>query len=139
MIWFKPYTLEEVSTMSRLYMMSHLDIQISNMGDDYLQATMPVDERTWMPYRILHGGASCVLAESVGSIASSLCVDPTQYRVAGLEINASHLRGVSAGRVMGTARPLRLGRTTHVWDIHITDEQERLICTSRLTMAVLKL
>jgi 1,4-dihydroxy-2-naphthoyl-CoA hydrolase len=138
MIWLKPYTLADLASFEGQYLMAHLDIRLTAIGDDFLQATMPVDERTWMPYRILHGGASCVLAESVGSIASALVVDTTQYRPAGLEINASHLRGVSNGLVMGTARPLRLGRTTHVWDIRITDEQDKLVCTSRLTMAILK-
>ena len=138
MIWLKPYTLEELADFQAQYLMAHLDIRLTAIGDDFLQATMPVDERTWMPYRILHGGASCVLAESVGSIASALVVDTTQYRPAGLEINASHVRGVSSGRVTGTARPLRLGRTTHVWDIRITDEQDKLVCVSRLTMAILK-
>lgn len=135
-IWFRPYTLEEINSKNRC-MANHLAINFVEIGDDYLKATMPVDERTQQPYGLLHGGASCVLAETIGSVATVMCIDDSKQRAAGIEINASHLRGVSSGLVTGTARPIRIGRTTQVWDIRITDEQERLVCISRLTMAVM--
>jgi 1,4-dihydroxy-2-naphthoyl-CoA hydrolase len=99
---------------------------------------MPVDERTKQPYGILHGGASVALAETLGSTAAGLVVDPDKYRVVGQEINANHVRAVSNGFVIGTARPHHVGKRSHVWEIRITDEQERLVCISRLTMFVLE-
>lgn len=114
----------------------HLGIRLTEIGDDYLRGTMPVDARTRQPYGRLHGGASVVLAEELGSIAASLCVDPQRYRIFGMEINANHLRGVSEGLVTGTARPLHLGRASQVWEIRIEDERQRLLCISRLTVAV---
>lgn len=137
-IWFKPYRLTEIASMTEKYLVSHLDIHFTEIGDDFLQATMPVNEQTWMPARLLHGGASCVLAETVGSVASVMVIDPAKFRPVGLEINASHLRAVQSGDVLGTARPLRLGRKTHVWDIQITDQEQRLVCVSRLTMAIIE-
>lgn len=99
---------------------------------------MPVDERTKQPYGQLHGGASCALAETMGSIGSHLIIDPAQFICVGLEINANHLRSVRDGKVTGIARPLHIGSSTHVWEIKIMDEEEKLACISRLTVAILK-
>ena len=117
----------------------HIGLRLTEIGEDYLRGTMPVDGRTRQPYGRLHGGASCVLAEELGSIAASLCTDPSQVFTVGLEINANHIRGVTQGIVTGTARPLHVGRATQVWEIRIEDEQQRLVCISRLTMAVVSL
>jgi 1,4-dihydroxy-2-naphthoyl-CoA hydrolase len=120
-------------------MIDHLDIEIVEIGDDLLKARMPVDHRTAQPQGRLHGGASCVLAETVGSIAANLVIDSSEFLAVGLEINANHIRPVKDGYVYGTARPDSIGRTTQVWTIRITDDQDRLVCISRLTMAVIPL
>lgn len=117
----------------------HLGLRVTEIGEDFLRGTMPVDQRTKQPYGRLHGGASCVLAEELGSIAASLCTDPTQVFTVGLDINANHIRAATQGIVTGTARPLHIGHATQVWEIRIEDEQQRLVCISRLTMAVVKL
>jgi 1,4-dihydroxy-2-naphthoyl-CoA hydrolase len=115
----------------------HLGIEFVEAGEGYLVARMPVDGRTHQPFGILHGGASVVLAESLGSTASWLLLDdPTRQRAVGLEINANHLRSVRSGWVYGRATPIHLGRSTHVWDIRITDEDHKLVCISRLTVAI---
>jgi len=117
----------------------HLGIVLTEQGEDFLRGTMPVDQRTLQPYGLLHGGASVLLAETLGSMAANLCLeDPAQGQAVGLEINANHLRAVTAGVVTGTARPLHVGRSTQVWDIRIEDEQGRLVCVSRLTLAMKK-
>ena len=134
-IWFKPYKLAEVTV--RVGMAEHLGIVFTELGPDFLRGRMPVEDRTHQPDGILHGGASVALAETLGSVAAGLMVDQSKYRVVGQEINANHVRGVSSGFVIGTARPLHIGRRSHVWDIRITDEQHKLVCVSRLTMAVL--
>ena len=108
------------------------------LGNDFLRMSMPVDERTMQPYNILHGGASCALAETIGSVGSWLVLDQAKSICVGLEINANHIRSAKAGIVTATAKPLHLGRSTHVWDIKIHDEAERLICVSRLTVAILE-
>lgn len=118
-------------------MIDHLDIEIVEIGDDFLKARMPVDARTVQPQGRLHGGASCVLAETVGSIAANLVIDSSEFLAVGLEINANHIRPVKDGFVYGTARPDSIGRTTQVWTIRITDDADRLVCISRLTMAVI--
>ena len=118
-------------------MIDHLDIEIVESGDDFLKARMPVDARTVQPQGRLHGGASCVLAETVGSIAANLVIDSSEFLAVGLEINANHIRPVKDGFVYGTARPDSIGRTTQVWTIRITDDADRLVCISRLTMAVI--
>ena len=119
-------------------MVDHLGIEFMEVGDDYIKARMPVDHRTRQPMGLLHGGASVSLAETLGSVAAFLCVDPQKQMCVGLEINANHIRGVSSGWVYGVARPLHVGKTTHVWEIKITDEQDKLVCTSRITMAILE-
>lgn len=117
---------------------NHLGMEWKEIGSDYLKISMPVDDRTRQPYGILHGGASCALAETVGSVASYFVIDHEHFICVGLDINANHVRSVREGTVTGTARPLHLGATTHVWDIKIQDEKERLVCISRLTVAILK-
>lgn len=137
-IWFnKLLTLEELNAHNKNNMAQHVGIVWTALGDNYLEATMPVDERTKQPYGLLHGGASCVLAETIGSVASAMVVDHTHFYCVGLEINANHVRSARQGLVKGIAQPLHLGRQTHVWDIKIYDEQEKLVCISRLTVAVL--
>jgi 1,4-dihydroxy-2-naphthoyl-CoA hydrolase len=116
---------------------NHLGIIVTEIGDDYITATMPVDERTMQPHGRLHGGASVVLAETVGSMAANFTLDPAEQIAVGLEINANHIRTVQGGMVQATARPDALGRTTQVWSIRIVDDEQRLVCISRLTMAIL--
>ena len=137
MIWFAPYTIENLAPMGQQTMMEHLDIQLTELGPDHISGSMPVDQRTKQPAGLLHGGASVVLAETLGSIAANLVVNPSDCTCVGLEINANHLRAVKEGRVIGTARPVHLGATTQVWSIEIKDERGRMVCLSRLTMAVL--
>jgi uncharacterized protein (TIGR00369 family) len=131
-----PVDLTLVNELSRNTLIDHLGIVFTAAGDDWLQATMPVDARTKQPYGLLHGGASVVLAETLGSSAGNLCVDPTQQVCVGLEINANHLRAARSGVVTGTARALHVGRTTQVWEIRIEDEAGKPVCISRLTLAV---
>jgi len=126
-----------VKQLHQKTLVSHLDIEITEVGDDYIRAKMPVDHRTHQPMGILHGGASVVLAETVGSIASNFAIDMEHYAV-GLEINANHLRPVSEGYVYGTARPIHLGKTTHVWAIEIVNDEGKKTCVSRITMAIKK-
>ncbi|HYW03528.1 MAG TPA: hotdog fold thioesterase [Gammaproteobacteria bacterium] len=135
-IWFQQLGLGQVADAVDRYLAAHLGIRVTGMGEDYLEGTMPVDDRTRMPLGLLHGGASCVLAESLASYASYLCIDPARYGVVGLEINASHLRGVPGGMVTGVCRPMRLGRSSHVWSIEIRDDRDRMVCISRMTTAV---
>ncbi len=137
-IWFQPFTLDQIKAISRNTMVEHLGIKITDFGDDYLKAQMPVDHRTKQPAGLLHGGASVALAETLGSFGSYLCVDPALYDCVGVEINANHLRSKSDGFVEGTARPLHIGSKLHVWEIHIHDEQHRLISVGRITLAVIK-
>ena len=136
-IWRKPMSLEGLNASSRNTLMAHLDIVYSAFGPDWLEATMPVDHRTHQPLGMLHGGASVVLAETLGSLAANMAVGAESYCV-GLEVNANHLRAKREGVVTGRCAPLHLGATTQVWQIEIRDERGRLLCTSRLTMAVLK-
>lgn len=131
-----PVDLQLVNELSRNTLIDHLGIVFTAAGEDWLQATMPVDARTKQPYGLLHGGASVVLAETLGSSAGNLCVDPTQQVCVGLEINANHLRAARSGVVTGTARALHVGRTTQVWEIRIEDEAGKPVCISRLTLAV---
>ena len=135
--WFRPYTLVDIGFF-RDSLPKHLGIEFTEIGTDFLRGRMPVDERTRQPYGILHGGASVALAETLGSTAAGLVVDPDKYRVVGQEINANHLRAVTDGLVVGTTRAFHLGRRSHVWEIRIADEQERLVCISRITMFVLE-
>ena len=119
-------------------MSGHLGIRFTEIGPDFVRATMPVTEQTRQPFGQLHGGASVTLAETIGSVASLMCVDEQQFLCVGQEVNANHLRGKAAGTVTATARPFHLGSRSHVWHIEIRDEDERLVCVSRLTMAVVE-
>jgi len=129
-------SIEALNAFSADTLVSHLGIEFTEIGPDFMTARMPVDSRTVQPFRQLHGGASVSLAESLGSVASFALIDPATQAAVGLEINANHLRGVRAGFVYATARSLHIGRRTHVWDIRIVDEAERLVCVCRLTMAI---
>lgn len=137
-IWFLEATPESLNAFSANTMAEHLAIEFTAIGEDSITARMPVDHRTVQPAGLLHGGASVALAETLGSVAATLCVDPATTSCVGLEINANHIRSVRSGFVTGVARPIHLGNSTHVWDIRIHDEQERLVCVCRLTIAVLK-
>ena len=118
-------------------MAAFLEMEWVAIGPDYLRLRMPVISKTKQPYGLLHGGASCVLAETIGSIGSALVIDQSAFICVGLEINANHLRPVTSGFVTATARPVHLGKSTHVWDIRIEDEDQKLVCISRLTVAIL--
>ena len=135
-IWRKPMSLEGLNATSRNTLMAHLDIVYTAFGTDWLEATMPVDHRTHQPLGMLHGGASVVLAESIGSVAGYLCTQGEQ-KVVGLEINANHIPSAREGHVRGVCRALHTGSRHQVWQIEIFDEQGRLCCTSRLTTAIL--
>jgi 1,4-dihydroxy-2-naphthoyl-CoA hydrolase len=136
-VWKQSPDLARINGWSANTMMETLGIRITAVGDDWLQGTMPVDHRTHQPYGLLHGGASVVLAETLGSTAAMLTLDPDQELAVGLDINANHLRGVRNGTVTGTAKALHLGRTTQVWEIRIENEEGALVCISRITMAVI--
>lgn len=136
-IWFSKYTLAQLNAMSVGTIHEPLGVQFTEVGDDYIVAKMPVDARTTQPAGLLHGGASVVLAESLASIASYMSVDPAKFRCVGIEVNANHVRAVTSGHVTGTARPVHIGKSTHVWDVRILDDAGRLVCVSRLTIAIL--
>lgn len=140
MIWKTPPTLEVMNNIGKGSMSDHVGIEFVESGDDFLTAKMPVDQRTVQPFRILHGGASVVLAETLGSVASVLCLtDMSKQQAVGVEINANHLSSAREGtHVYGTVRPIRLGRTIHVWNIEIKNEQGKLVCVSRLTVAIVE-
>lgn len=135
MIWRRQTTLNALNAMNEGTMMVLLDIRYVALTDDALEATMPVDHRTHQPFGLLHGGASVVLAETLGSMAGYLCTEGDQ-KVVGLEINANHIRSVRSGRVRGVCKAIHTGRRSQVWQIEIFDEEGRLCCTSRLTTAV---
>jgi 1,4-dihydroxy-2-naphthoyl-CoA hydrolase len=135
---FKEATsIDALNSWSKNTLTERLGIEFTTIGDDYLEARMPVDSRTHQPLGLLHGGASVALAETLGSVAATLCVDKTKQYCVGLEINANHLKGVREGFVKGITKPLHLGKKTQVWEIRITNELNELVCVSRITMAVL--
>ena len=137
-IWFhKKISVDDLKGIGANTMAEFLDLKWQEIGDNYLKLSMPVNTKTQQPYGFLHGGASCVLAETVGSVASALVIDQEKFYCVGLEINANHLRSVSEGIVTATASPLHLGKSTHVWDIKIHDQEQKLFCVSRLTVAIL--
>ncbi len=137
-IWFSlDISLDQLNENGRNTMGAWLGMEFTEIGPDYLRAMMPVDHRTVQPYGLLHGGASAALAETVGSVASALIIDTEKQICVGLEINANHVRGVREGYVHAIARPLHIGSGTHVWDIRITDDHHKLVCVSRLTVAIL--
>lgn len=138
MIWFdKELSVEKLKPLGPNTMAAHIGIEWVEVGENFIKAKMPVDHRTNQPYGLLHGGASCVLAETLGSVASAMVIDHSKFYCVGLEINANHVRGVKEGYVTGVASPLHLGNTTHVWDIKIYEEKQKLVCVSRLTVAIL--
>lgn len=136
-IWQVEANVEALNKRSQNTMGDFLGIEFTEMGDDYMVAKMPVNERTRQPIGIMHGGASCVLAETVGSTAANCCVDITKQYCVGLDINTNHIRSIKEGYVIATTKPFHIGRTTQVWSIEIKDEQGKLISVTRLTMAVL--
>ena len=129
-------SLDQLNENGENSMAAFLGMEFTEIGPDYLRMIMPVNERTRQPYGLLHGGASAALAETVGSVASALIIDPETQICVGLDINANHVRGISEGYVHAVVKPLHLGTTTHVWDIRICDEHNKLICISRLTVAI---
>ena len=137
-IWRTPTSVEQLQAHSRNTLAETIGIRVTEVGPDFVRATMPVSPRTHQPMGVLHGGASVALAETVGSLAATLCVDQALYACLGQEINANHLRPVSSGTVTATARPYHIGKRSHVWSIEIRDEEEKLVCVSRLTIAVVE-
>ena len=136
-IWFTNFTLEDLNNLSKNTMVEHLGILYTEIADDSITATMPVDHRTHQPDGLLHGGASVALAETLGSVAANLCIDRSKKMSLGLEINANHVRSVRQGIVTGITRPIHIGNSTQIWDIRIPDEKKHLVAIIRLTMAVL--
>ena len=137
-IWFnKELSFSDFRSLEQGTMIENIGIEWVELGEDFIKARMPVDHRTRQPYGFLHGGASCVLAETIGSLASAMVIDHARFLCVGIEINANHIRTVKEGFVYGTVRPLHLGKSTHVWDIRIEDENQKLVCISRLTVAVM--
>lgn len=136
-IWFQKISTVDLTGIFANTMAEFLKLEWVEIGDDFLKLSMPVDNSTRQPYGFLHGGASCVLAETIGSAGSALVIDREKYYCVGLEINANHLRSVKDGKVTATAKPLHLGKSTHVWDIKIHDDNAKLVCVSRLTVAIL--
>jgi 1,4-dihydroxy-2-naphthoyl-CoA hydrolase len=137
-IWFRPRTVEDMNALNGNTLSDWLGMEITAVGKDFLAGRMPVDHRTLQPYGLLHGGASIALAETLGSLAAAMTVDSATTLVVGQEINANHIRGVREGHVTGTARPIHLGGRSQVWSIEVVDPAGRLVCISRLTLAVLE-
>ncbi len=137
-IWKVDVTLPALAERSKNTLIDYVGIEFTEIGDDYLTARMPVDRRTIQPLGIMHGGSSCVLAETVGSTAANCCVELGKFYCVGLDINTNHIRSIREGYVYGTARPYHLGKSTHVWHIEITNENKQLISVNRLTMMVLR-
>ena len=137
-IWRSPHTLEELNGAAAGTMAGHLGIVFSEIGGDFIRATMPVDGRTRQPYGLLHGGASVALAETLGSTGAVMCVDKAGFLCVGQEINANHVRSARRGQVTGTARPVHLGGRSHVWAIEIVNDEQALVCISRMTVAIIR-
>lgn len=137
MVFNPGITLEALNQMGKNTLVAHLGIEYTAVGTDSITARMPVDARTHQPFGLLHGGASVVLAETLGSVAANCCLDSAKQYAVGLDINANHLRSVRSGWVYGTTRPLHIGQSTQVWEIRITSEEDALVCISRITMAVM--
>ncbi len=138
-IWHGRATVEDFNERIKGTLIEHVGIEFVEIGEDFMKARMPVDRRTIQPYGILHGGASLTLAETLGSAASRLCTDEHKERCVGMEINANHVRPVSSGYVYGIAKPVHLGKASHIWEIRISDENDKLVCISRITLAILKI
>lgn len=136
-IFAQNVTMEDLNRLSKNTLAERIGIEFTQVGPDFIEARMPVDARTHQPFGLLHGGASVALAETLGSVAATCCVDPTRHLCVGLEINANHIRGVRDGFVKGVTRPLHIGKKTHVWEVRIVNEREELVCISRITLAIL--
>jgi len=136
-MWFKEFTIEDLNNRPKNHIGGLLDIKFTEIGTDFIVGTMPVDERTHQPAGILHGGASVVLAETLGSIASYMCIDPEKHVAVGLEVNANHLRPVKNGPVTGICKIIHRGAKTHIWDIKLYDDRGKMNCISRLTVAII--
>lgn len=137
-LWFREYQLQDLIKQVQCNMLQHVGIEFIELGDDFIKARMPVDHRTQTPFGLLHGGASCVLAETLGSVASYLCIDPEKQVAVGIEINANHVKGIKQGFVVGHVIPIHIGKSTHVWDIRIYNEaNQELLCVSRLTTKIM--
>src|SRR5450432_1595801 len=138
-IWFKKdLSIADLEPLGKDTMAEHIGIEWKELGEDFLSARMAVDNRTKQPYGLLHGGASVALAETLGSVAAAMVIDSNKFYCVGLEINANHVRSAREGFVTGIARPIHMGASTHVWDIKIYDEKEKLVCVSRITVVILK-
>jgi len=138
MIWKSIKSVEELNSGRAGTLIEHLGIEFTEIGDDFICGTMPVDGRTRQPYGLLHGGASVALAETLGSMGAAMCVDAAEYQCVGQEINANHLRAARTGLVTGTARPVHVGGRSQVWTIDIINDAGKLVCTSRLTIAIIR-
>lgn len=136
-LWKQTIDLDRINSWNSNTLVEHLGMRVTEVGDDYVRGTMPVDARTIQPFGLLHGGASVALAESLGSLAANLVLESNKEMAVGLDINANHVRSATSGYVTGTARPLHIGRSTQVWEIRIVDQGDQLICISRLTVAVI--
>jgi 1,4-dihydroxy-2-naphthoyl-CoA hydrolase len=137
-IWFETPKIEVLNRQMQNTACSNLGIEITEVGDNFVTGTMPADARTFQPMGLIHGGANVLLAETLGSMAANCCVDLSQEYCVGQEINANHIRGVRSGIVTGTAKLVHKGRSSQIWEIHIVNDQNKLSCISRLTMAVVK-
>ncbi|MEO6172682.1 MAG: hotdog fold thioesterase [Arenimonas sp.] len=137
-IFRRPRTLDDLNTHNLNTSITCLGICITEIGEDFIRGTMPVDQRTKQPYGILHGGSSAMLAETLASVAANMCVEKEGQQAVGLELNCNHIRAITEGVVTGTARPIHIGRKTQVWDIRIEDERGKVCCVSRLTLAVVE-
>lgn len=138
-VWFKNYTIDYLEGLRNANMGVHIGIHFMEIGLDFLKASMPVDHRTTQPFGILHGGASCVLSETLGSVSAWMTIDPEQYRAVGIEINANHIRAVTKGNVIGVCTPLHVGKRTQVWQTDITEEATgKRVAVSRLTVAIIE-
>jgi len=139
MLWFnKNLQLSDLAEINKNTMGVYIGLEFTELGNDFIKAKIPIDYRTRQPYGILHGGASCVLAETLGSVASAMVIDHTKYISLGIEINANHVRSISSGVAEGVCKPLHLGKTIHVWEINIYDDKRKLTCVSRLTVMIKK-
>ena len=136
-IWFKDVDLQLMNKFSQKTLVSHIGIELTNMTDDTLEGTMPVDERTFQPAKLLHGGASCVLSETLGSIAANLCIDTETKMAVGQHIEATHIRPATKGHVRGVAKPIYIGKTSQTWRIEIFNDDNKLICDSKIIMAII--
>jgi uncharacterized protein (TIGR00369 family) len=137
-IWHSVQSVEALNSGSSGTLIEHLGIEFTEVGDDFIRATMPVDSRTKQPYGLLHGGASVALAETLGSMGAAMCVDPREYQCVGQEINANHVRAANKGFVTATARPVHIGGRSQIWVIDVVNDAGKLVCTSRLTIAVIR-